>query len=349
MKKILIYLLSFTLIIFIIPAFLTKRTTPTSSKKETERQLQDNNQQEQTTENQTEISNKNTYNYSKYGTISLLHKKTGEVEEVNLDTYLCNVVSAEMPADYEKEALKAQAVAARTYTIYQAMNNGSKHENADICDDSTCCQAWISKDNRLAKWEENQRESNWQKICSAVNETSGKIITYEHKPIDAFFHSNSGGITEVPVNVWGGTGYPYLQSVETSGENTYTQYASEVTLSQEELINKLKEKYSDISIDFTNSDDIKILEYTESTRVKTVKFGNHEISGVEARTLFGLKSTNFEISRDGNNIKFSVKGYGHGVGMSQTGADSMAKNGSKAEDIIKHFYTGVEITEVNKL
>lgn len=347
MKKILIYLLSFILIIFIIPAFLTKRTTPTSSKKETERQLQDNNQQEQTTENQTEISNKNTYNYSKYGTISLLHKKTGEVEQVKLDEYLCNVVSAEMPATFEQEALKAQAIVARTYTIYKILNK--KHDNADICDDSTCCQAWISKDNRLAKWEENQRESNWQKICSAVNETSGKIITYEHKPIDAFFHSNSGGITEVPVNVWGGTGYPYLQSVETSGENTYTQYASEVTLSQEELINKLKEKYSDISIDFTNSEDIKILEYTESTRVKTVKFGNHEISGVEARTLFGLKSTNFEISRDGNNIKFSVKGYGHGVGMSQTGADSMAKNGSRAEEIIKHFYTGVEITEVNKL
>ena len=347
MKKILIYLLSFILIIFIIPAFLTKRTTPTSSKKETERQLQDNNQQEQTTENQTEISNKNTYNYSKYGTISLLHKKTGEVEQVKLDEYLCNVVSAEMPATFEQEALKAQAIVARTYTTYKILNK--KHDNADICDDSTCCQAWISKDDRLAKWEENQRESNWQKICSAVNETSGKIITYENKPIDAFFHSNSGGITEVPVNVWGGTGYPYLQSVETSGENTYTQYASEVTLSQEELINKLKEKYSDISIDFTNSEDIKILEYTESTRVKTVKFGNHEISGVEARTLFGLKSTNFEISRDGNNIKFSVKGYGHGVGMSQTGADSMAKNGSGAEEIIKHFYTGVEITEVNKL
>ena len=347
MKKILIYLLSFILIIFIIPAFLTKRTTPTSSKKETERQLQDNNQQEQTTENQTEISNKNTYNYSKYGTISLLHKKTGEVEQVKLDEYLCNVVSAEMPATFEQEALKAQAIVARTYTIYKILNK--KHDNADICDDSTCCQAWISKDDRLSRWEENQRESNWQKICSAVNETSGKIITYENKPIDAFFHSNSGGITEVRVNVWGGTGYPYLQSVETSGENTYTQYASEVTLSQEELINKLKEKYSDISIDFTNSDDIKILEYTESTRVKTVKFGNHEISGVEARTLFGLKSTNFEISRDGNNIKFSVKGYGHGVGMSQTGADSMAKNGSRAEEIIKHFYTGVEITEVNKL
>ena len=90
-----------------------------------------------------------------------------------------------MPATFEQEALKAQAIVARTYTIYKILNK--KHDNADICDDSTCCQAWISKDDRLAKWEENQRESNWQKICSAVNETSGKIITYENKPIDAFF------------------------------------------------------------------------------------------------------------------------------------------------------------------
>lgn len=343
MKKFLIYLLSFILIIFIIPALLTKKTTTTSSKEENNNQTTINQDEKKTTE----TNSKNEYNYNQYGTISLLHKKTGEVEQVKLDDYLCNVVSAEMPATFEQEALKAQAIVARTYTIYKILNK--KHDNADICDDSTCCQAWISKEDRLAKWEEDQRESNWQKICNAVNDTSGKIITYENKPIDAFFHSNSGGITEVPVNVWGGTGYPYLQSVETSGEDAYTQYSSEVVLSQEELINKLKEKYTDISIDFANSDDIKILEYTESTRVKTVKFGNHEISGVEARTLFGLKSTNFEITMDGDNIKFSVKGYGHGVGMSQTGADSMAKQGKNAEDIIKHFYTGVEITEVNKL
>ena len=341
MKKILIYLLSFILIIFIIPALLTRRTSPVNSNEKI------SNQEEQNDENQTQTSNQNEYNYSKYGTISLLHKKTGEVEQVNLDGYLCNVVSAEMPANYEIEALKAQAIVARTYTIYKILNK--KHDTADICDDSTCCQAWISKDDRLARWEESQRESNWQKIVSAVNDTKGKVITYDNKPIDAFFHSNSGGVTEVPVNVWGGTGYPYLQSVETSGEDAYTQYSSEVVLTQEQLINKLKEKYSDISIDFSNSDDIKIMEYTESTRVKTVKFGNHEISGVEARSLLGLRSTNFEISIDGDNIKFSVKGYGHGVGMSQTGADSMAKQGSSAEDIIKHFYTGVEISEVNLL
>ena len=341
MKKFLIYLLSFILIIFIIPALLTRRTSPVNSNEKI------SNQEEQNVENQTQTSNQNEYNYSKYGTISLLHKKTGEVEQVNLDGYLCNVVSAEMPANYEIEALKAQAIVARTYTIYKILNK--KHDTADICDDSTCCQAWISKDDRLARWEESQRESNWQKIVSAVNDTKGKVITYDNKPIDAFFHSNSGGVTEVPVNVWGGTEYPYLQSVETSGEDAYTQYSSEVVLTQEQLINKLKEKYSDISIDFSNSDDIKIMEYTESTRVKTVKFGNHEISGVEARSLLGLRSTNFEISIDGDNIKFSVKGYGHGVGMSQTGADSMAKQGSSAEDIIKHFYTGVEISEVNLL
>ena len=341
LKKILIYLLSFILIIFIIPALLTRRTLPVNSNEKI------SNQEEQNVENQTQTSNQNEYNYSKYGTISLLHKKTGEVEQVNLDEYLCNVVSAEMPANYEIEALKAQAIVARTYTIYKILNK--KHDTADICDDSTCCQAWISKDDRLARWEESQRESNWQKIVSAVNDTKGKIITYDDKPIDAFFHSNSGGVTEVPVNVWGGTGYPYLQSVETSGEDTYTQYSSEVVFTQEQLINKLKEKYSDISIDFSNSDDIKIMEYTESTRVKTVKFGNHEISGVEARSLLGLRSTNFEISIDDDNIKFSVKGYGHGVGMSQTGADSMAKQGSSAEDIIKHFYTGVEVSEVNIL
>ena len=336
MKKIFLYLIFFIAIFFILPAILTKR--PTIEAKSSEVQENKSVEETNTEENQQD------YNYQKYGQIRLLHKDTGEIETVNIDDYLCNVVSAEMPANFELEALKAQAIVARTYTVYKAQH--PKHENADICDDSTCCQAWITKEDRLARWEESQRESNWDKICEAVNSTKGKIITYNNEPINAFFHSNSGGVTEIPVNVWGGSGYPYLQSVETSGEEGYTQYASEVTLSKKEVLNKLKEKYSDIQIDFSNSEDIKILEYTEGTRVKTIKFGNHNISGVEARTIFGLKSTNFEVSIDGDNIKFSVKGYGHGVGMSQTGADSMAKQGSSAEDIIKHFYTGVEIQNI---
>ncbi len=252
-----------------------------------------------------------------------------------------------MPASYELEALKAQAVVARTYTLYKVKNK--KHENADICDTSTCCQAWVTKEERLARWEENLRESNWQKIEQCVNETKGKIITYQNEPINAFFHANSGGTTELPVNVWGGSGFPYLQVVQTAGEEGYSQYASEVELSNEELIEKLKTKYQDIQINFQDPEDIKILEHTDSNRVKTVKFGNHEISGVETRSIFGLKSTNFEMVKEANKIKFTVKGYGHGVGMSQTGADTMAKQGSNYEEIINHFYIGIEIKGINSL
>lgn len=337
MKKFWLYLSISIFICFILPAILTKREVKTFS--------QTNNIQEEQNQNIVEntSNNSNEYNYLKYGTIKLLHKSTGEVEDVPIDTYLCNVVSAEMPADYELEALKAQAVVARTYTIYKAQN--PKHENADICDDSTCCQAWVSKEKRFERWEEQKRESNWLKIEKAVNETAGKIVTYNGKPINAFFHANSGGTTELPVNVWGGAGLPYLQVVETAGEEGYTQYSSEVILNKEELIEKLKTKYSDIQIDFNNNDDIKILGFTDGNRVKTVKFGNHELSGVETRTILGLKSTNFEITKENDNIKFSVKGYGHGVGMSQTGADTMAKQGSNYEDIIKHFYKDVEIKD----
>lgn len=332
MKKVFIYFFVFLLIFFLLPALLTKRNVEAKAPEENKQIVNENN---------------NTYDYKNYGTIKLLHEKTGEVEEVALDTYLCNVVSAEMPADFELEALKAQAIVARTYTIYKIQNK--KHENADICDSSSCCQAWISKEDRLAKWDEAVRDNNWQKIEQAVNDTKGKIITYEGKPINSFFHSNSGGKTEIPVNVWGGTGYPYLQVVETAGEEGYSQYQSEAIFSQEDLINKLKTKYEDITIDFNNDEDLKVLDYTDSGRVKTVKFGNHEISGTETRTLLGLRSTNFEIIKENENIKFSVKGYGHGVGMSQTGADSLAKEGKNCEDIIKHFYVGVEITNVNNL
>lgn len=341
MKKVILYFIAFIVVCFFLPAILTKKDA-----KFVEISSKSNNEIIENTDS-TQENIKSTYNYKNYGTIKLLHKKTGEVEQVNIDDYLCNVVSAEMPADYEIEALKAQAVVARTYTIYKI--NNKKHENADICDDSTCCQAWVDKETRFSRWEESKRESNWEKIQKCVQETQGQIITYQNQPINAFFHANSGGKTELPVNVWGGTGLPYLQVVETAGEEGYKQYESEVELTQDELIEKLKTKYSDISIDFSNQENLKILEYTDSGRVKTVKFGNHEISGIETRTLLGLKSTNFEISKENDKIKFTVKGYGHGVGMSQTGADAMAKQGKNYKEIINHFYSGVEIKEVNLL
>lgn len=336
MRKILIYFTGFFIIFFIIPVICT-----VPHKKE--EQVQETVAETENTQIQEE------YNYEKYKTIKLLHSETMQIEELNIDEYLYGVVSSEMPANFELEALKAQAVVARTYTIYQIIHNSSKHENADICDNYSCCQAWISKEERFSKWNSEEAESNWNKIVQAVNETKGKIVTYNKQPINAFFHANSGGVTESSLDIWSGIDYPYLKSVETSGEEGYTQYASEVILKQQELLEKIQTQYKDCKIDFDQQDCIKVLEYTSSGRVKTIKFGNKEIAGTEARTLLGLKSTNFEVIIDGEKIIFSVTGYGHGVGMSQTGADSLAKQGLKYEEIIKHFYTNVEIIDVNSL
>lgn len=336
MKKIFIYFLILIFICFAIPIIFTQEFSSRTSSQDIVN---------------TEVSNEtiaqeSTYDYDKYNTIKLLHTDTDKVEEIQLDEYLYGVVSAEMPASFEEEALKAQAVVARTYTIYKIVNNVGKHGEADICDDSGCCQAWISKEDRLEKWDEDKREENWNKIVDAVNSTQGKIITYEGKPINAFFHSNSGGATEAPIDVWGGSGYPYLQSVATAGEDAYSQYSSEATFSKEEFEEKIKEVHSDFEIDFDEKDCIKVEEYTDGNRVKTVKIGNLELSGVEVRTIFGLRSANFKVTINDNEIKFEVTGYGHGVGMSQTGADSLAKEGQSYEDIIHHYYTDVEIEDM---
>ena len=337
MKRFLFYIIALFCIVFLIPSICTRQKRQVQKDESVE-----NISEENTVESNYEANYPN-YDYTKYGTIKLYHSKTGEIEELPIDEYLYGVVSAEMPVKYDIEALKAQAVVARTYTIYQITHSNGKHNNADICDNYACCQAWISKEDRLAKWDKPEAENNWQKIVNAVNSTQGKVITYNGAIIDAFFHSNSGGITETASNVWGGQNFPYLQSVETSGEDEYSEYNSQVELSKDELINRLKEKYPEIEISFEKNEEIRILEFTESGRVKKIRFGNIEISGTEARTLLGLKSTNFNFEIRDNSVVFFVKGYGHGVGMSQTGADSLAKQGSSYEEIIKHFYSNVEI------
>lgn len=299
MKNIFFYILGFIFLCFLIPIVFTK-----VPKRETA-SLTNISENEVTEPETPKVT-------TKYAKVKLLHSKSGEVEEMSMEEYLVGVVSAEMPANFELEALKAQAVVARTYTAYK-MFKGGKHDNANICDDSKCCQAWISKEDRFEKWNEADRENNWSKITTAVNETKGKIITYNGEPINAFFHSNSGGTTETVSNVWGGTDYPYLQSVETSGEDGYTQYSSSVTLIKEELLQKMKESYPNITINWNEEQPIQITEYTESGRVKTIKIGDTNISGVEARTIFGLKSAKFNVDV-GETITFNVVGYGHRSG-----------------------------------
>ena len=348
MRKILIILLLFIIICFSIPISLTKQF---KNKIIPEHEV--SVEPEKQEENHIQTPEIKQYDYKNYGRVKVLHTKTNQIEELDIDEYLYGVVSAEMPVNFEMEALKAQAIVARTYTIYKIIQNSGKHEGADICDASTCCQAWISKEDRFQKWRENTDESissnpeaNWNKIMTAVQETKGKIVTYNGEPINAFFHSNSGGTTEIPLNVWGGSGYPYLQAVTTSGEDAYTQYSSELVISKNDFITKIKSAHADFSIDFSKESQLKILEYTEGERVKTIQMGNLQLSGVEVRNLLGLRSANFTVTIEQENIKFSVKGYGHGVGMSQTGADSLAKQGQTGEQIIKHFYSGVEITQI---
>ena len=322
MKRYLAYILIFLILCFSIPIIFTSKAKPTNS----------NN-----TENKEEQQTVADYDYKQYNTVKLLHTSTNKIEELGLDEYLYGVVSSEMPASFEKEALKAQAVVARTYTLYKITNGAKKHGDANICDSSACCQAWISKEKRLSKWKEENRTEYWNKIVNAVNETKGKMITYEGKPINAFFHSNSGGYTEAPLNVWGGSGYPYLKSVETVGEDAYSQYSSKATFTKKEFQEKIKKVHSNFKIDFSKEDCIKIKECTEGNRVKTVQIGNLELSGVEA---------NFKVTIEKDNIIFEVTGYGHGVGMSQTGADSLAKQGKNYEEIIHHFYTNVKIQDI---
>ncbi len=334
MRRIIVYILCFVVLCFILPIIFTKRPQTVKMSNPT---LAEENQEKKEEKSEP-------YTYKNYANVKLLHSKTGEVQELNMDEYLYGVVSAEMPANYEIEALKAQAIVARTYTAYK-ISKGSKHGDADICDDSKCCQAWISKESRFEKWNEADRENNWDKITTAVNETAGKIITYNGEPINAFFHSSSGGITETAANVWGGGDYPYLQSVETTGEDVYTQYASTVTLTKEEVLQKIQDTHPEVVIDWNTENPIQITEYTESGRVKTVQFGNVSMAGVEARTIFGLKSAKFSIEVS-ENVTFNVTGYGHGVGLSQTGADAMAKTGFTAEQIINHYYTDVKIENI---
>lgn len=341
MKKILAYILFLIFLCFFIPLVFTNRKAINVSKGNTNK-----NGREESSNSIQENSVSEEYNYNQYGKVKLLHTETNKIEELDLDEYVYGVVASEMPASFEIEALKAQAIVARTYTIYKIINNDKKHEGADICDDSTCCQAWISKEDRMKKWDDENKDEYWNKIVSAVDSTKGKIITYEGKPINAFFHANSGGKTETPINVWGGSDYPYLQTVATSGEDAYSQYSSEIVISKGDFEKKIKDVHGNFNIDFSKKDCIKIEEYTDGGRVKSIKIGNLKLSGVEIRNILGLKSANFEVKTEEDNIVFKVIGYGHGVGMSQTGADSLAKQGKGYEDIIKHFYKNVEIENI---
>ncbi len=277
--------------------------------------------------------------------ISVYFSQEDAVRQVNLEEYLIGVVAGEMPASFEREALKAQAVAARTYIINREKANNKEslelHKGAVICTDSTHCKAYISTEQTKVNWKE-QWEENYAKIKSCVEETAGMIITYNNEPISAVFHSTSSGRTENAEDVWGGT-VPYLKSVISEGEELSPRYSSTVEVPFSEFQEKLRQQHSDISFHSEPANWIEGIERAESGSVKTIRICGKVMKGTEIRQLFGLRSTNFTLGMKDGLIIFQVTGNGHGVGMSQYGANYAAAQGASYEEIIRKYYQGVSL------
>ena len=283
--------------------------------------------------------------------IKLKISSTGEIKELSTSEYIKGVLPAEMPPEYHIEALKAQAIVARTY-LYKKMS-GNAHNDADICDNPAHCQAWYSLDNLYNIWKRSkgytQEECNiyFAKVEQAVDSTENIVVTYKDKYINAYFHACSGDKTEDVSAIWGKQNIPYLKSVESKGEEGYRNYTSNVKLTISELQTKLnKSSTTKCSINKDSENIVEILSYTNSGRIDKVKIGGVIYKAEELRTLLGLRSTNFTVNKEGDKVIFNVKGNGHGVGMSQVGADYYAKQGLTYIGIIKHYYTGVDVTKI---
>ena len=266
--------------------------------------------------------------------------RDGSVEEAALDTYLAQVVLSEMPASFAPEALKAQAVAARTFACRQTA--GGKHENADVCAQSACCQACLTVEDLRARYGDGF-EAAWDKALAAVRETQNEVLTYEGALIDAVYFSCSGGRTEDAAAVWGAE-VPYLQSVKSYGEENALRYASEKRFTPEALRAALGGAVLTGSPSAWFSD----VTYTEGGGVNTMKIGQTCYTGTELRRLLGLNSTCFRVSADEDGVTFHVLGYGHRVGMSQYGADYMARQGYDYRAILQYYYRGAELKKTDK-
>ncbi|MDK2821285.1 MAG: stage sporulation protein [Clostridia bacterium] len=276
-----------------------------------------------------------------------LHR-SDTIEIMPMEEYLVGVVAGEMPASFEMEALKAQAIAARTYTykrIEEAKKEPNKdHPGADICTDPAHCQAWASDDVLRKRWGLMNFWRYKLKIREAVRATRGMVLTYKGELIDPVYHSNSGGRTESAAAVWGGN-IPYLQSVPSPWDKSAPHYLTNHSFSLDELEQKLGIKLNTAvsSLPSAQNSLIKVKKKTATGRLKEVQIGDKIFDTVKLRQLLGLSSTNFTWQISGNKITFYTVGYGHGVGMSQYGANGMAKEGKKFNEILGHYYQGVKL------
>lgn len=257
--------------------------------------------------------------------ISLL-QEDGTVSQVELEAYVLGVVAGEMPAEFEIEALKAQAVLARTYALKRS-TAVDKHPQGTLCTESSCCQAYCP---------EEKRDMPLDKIQEAVSTTEGQVLTYSNALIEATYFSCSGGYTEDAAAVWG-TDVPYLQAVASPGEEKSAHFVTTTKMSTKEFCSRL-------GVDLSQG-GIGQPVYTDGGGIETVTIGGKEFTGVQLRQLLGVKSTALKMSIVADQVVITAKGYGHRVGMSQYGADAMAVSGSTYEQILAYYYPGTQLND----
>ncbi len=270
--------------------------------------------------------------------VSVKRSETNEIEKIPLEKYVYSVVASEMPASFELEALKAQAVAARTYVVQHLIQQGDENT---VITDSTKHQVYKNDDELKSIW---GKDYQWkkEKIQQAVTETANKIITYEKTPITPTFFSMSNGFTENAEDYWGSE-LPYLKSVESKWDEEVPGFIEQKIFATDEVANKLNVSVS------SGVEASMGIERTESNRVRKLKINDTTLTGREVREKLGLRSNDFTVEQQNDHFIFTTKGYGHGVGMSQHGADGMAKEGKTYEDILLYYYQGVTLENIGEL
>ncbi|MGG1519801.1 stage II sporulation protein D [Paenibacillus oryzisoli] len=269
--------------------------------------------------------------------------KQAKIQTVPLEAYVKGVLAAEMPVSFELEALKAQAMAARTYVVRRVIEKDYSNMPVDdaLVTDTTAHQVYLTDEELRDKWGKSDYETNMAKIDRAVSETKDKILTYNHEPINATFFSTSNGYTENSEDYWPFKS-PYLRSVASPwDEKLSSHYKETVTLSYKTLLQKLG--VPSISTIDGSAKGMKVLTWSDGHRIKSMTIGGKVFTGREVREKLGLASSQFSWKWSGSQIAITTYGYGHGVGLSQWGADGMAKEGKTAEQIVTYYYTGISI------
>ena len=267
--------------------------------------------------------------------VRVKREETNTVEVVPFEDYVVGVLAGEMPVNFELEALKAQAVAARTYVMKKMSDN--KNEDYDIVD-TVQNQVYISDQELQDKWKDKYQE-RINKVKTAVLETKGEYLSYNGKVIEAFFFSTSVGKTENSEDVFK-QALPYLRSVD----STWDEEVSPVFNDSKEY--SLQEFYERLNLKYSDKIKVEVLNTTSTGRIKNIKINNKKFTGSEVYKNLNLRSTFFEINQIGSNVVINTKGYGHGVGMSQYGALAMAKKGYKYDEILKYYYQNIQIEKI---